>query len=95
MSVPLHPEEQRFNCAHAGFLVKRTRDPLIDGEPSEGAFVVWRTLGFGGKPNPLVFSRVASFAARTAQALFGCGFGGGHGGSRSSRSPPAQFTRTF
>ena len=31
--------------------------------------MVWRTLGFGGRPNPLVFSRVASFAARSAQAL--------------------------
>jgi hypothetical protein len=28
-------------------------------------------LGFGGKPNPLVFSRAASFAMRTAQALVG------------------------
>ena len=30
---------------------------------------MWRVLGFGGKPNPLVYSRAASFAARTAQGL--------------------------
>ena len=27
-------------------------------------------LGFGGRPNPLVYARVASFAMRTGQALF-------------------------
>ena len=31
---------------------------------------MWDVLGFGGKPNPLVYSRVASFAMRTGQALF-------------------------
>ena len=49
--------------------MKRSRPSLFDGEPDEGTFVVWRTLGFGGRPNPLVFSRAASFAARTAQGL--------------------------
>ena len=34
-----------------------------------GNFVVWRVLGFGGRPNPVVFSRGASFAARCAQGL--------------------------
>ena len=71
MSIPLHPEERRFNCANAGFTLRRRRPPLYEGEPEEGTFVVWRTLGFGGKPNPLVFSRVASFASRTTQALIG------------------------
>jgi hypothetical protein len=33
--------------------------------------MVWRVLGFGGKPSPLVYSRAASFAMRTAQALLG------------------------
>jgi hypothetical protein len=32
---------------------------------------MWRVLGFGGKPNPLLYSRAASFASRTAQALLG------------------------
>ena len=71
MSVPLHPSERRFNCAHTGFSLKRTRDAVIDGEVEEGRFVVWRCLGFGGRPNPLIFSRLASFAARTTQALMG------------------------
>ena len=69
MSIPIRPSEQRFNCAHAGFELVRGRDPVYEGEPSSGRFVVWRTLGFGGRPNPLVFSRAASFTARTTQAL--------------------------
>ena len=71
MSVPLASAERRFNCANTGFDLKRNRPPLYDDEPSTGRFVVWRVLGFGGKPNPLVFSRGASFASRTAQALLG------------------------
>ena len=71
MSIPLHEDERRFNCAHTGFQLSRTRTSIYDGEPERGGFVVWRTLCFGGRPNPLVFSRVASFACRTAQALLG------------------------
>ena len=71
MSLPLWPTERRFNCARAGHVVKRDRDALFDEEPAEGEFVVWRVLGFGGRPNPLIFARVASFACRTAQALLG------------------------
>ena len=71
MSIPLHPSEWRFNCANTGFDLKRSRGPLHEDEPEVGRFVVWRVLGFGGKPNPLVFSRAASFASRTAQALLG------------------------
>ena len=69
MSVPLHNDERRFNCANAGFTIRRAREPAYADEPDTGAFVVWASLGFGGRPNPLVFSRIASFAARTAQAL--------------------------
>jgi hypothetical protein len=71
MSIPLAKEEMRFNCAYAEFDLKRSREPLYENEPTKGAFVVWRVLGFGGRPNPLVFSRVASLASRTAQALLG------------------------
>ena len=39
-------------------------------EPKEGSIVVWRFLGFGGKPNPLVFARISSVLIRTGQALF-------------------------
>merc|ERR1712194_883704 len=71
MSIPLHEDERRFNCAHTGFQLSRTRPTVYDGEPDLGGFVAWRTLGFGGRPNPLVFSRVASFVCRTAQAFLG------------------------
>ena len=71
MSIPLHPAEWRFNCANTGFDLERKRDPLHADEPRVGRFVVWRVLGFGGRPNPLVFSRAAAFAARTAQSLLG------------------------
>ena len=50
--------------------MKLDRDPLDPEEPLEGRCVVWKVLGFGGKPNPLVYSRAASFAMRTGQALF-------------------------
>ena len=64
MSVPLDLGEQRFNCAFAEFDLKRSREVLYDEEPKVGRFVVWRVLGFGGKPNPLIVSRVASVASR-------------------------------
>ena len=71
MSIPLDESEQRFNCAHTEFDLTRARDPLRPDEVQTGRFVVWRVLGFGGKPNPLVFSRAASVASRSAQALLG------------------------
>ena len=71
MSLPLHPEEMRFNCARAEARLERKRDCLYHLEPATGTFIVWRVLGFGGRPNPLLFARAASFATRTAQALLG------------------------
>ena len=71
MSIPLLQAEQRFNCAFAGFELTRKREALYEKEPQTGTFVVWRVLGFGGRPNPLVFSRAASFACRCAQGLLG------------------------
>ena len=64
MSIPLARQERRFNCANAGFPMTRGRDTLYEDEPEEGTFVVWRVLGFGGKPNPLVFSRVRKHPTR-------------------------------
>ena len=63
MSIPLLEAERRFCCAAVpqGISSKTT---------ASGTFVVWKVLGFGGRSFPLVFSRVASFAARTAQAIF-------------------------
>ena len=54
--VPLHPEEVRFCCADLG---------------AQGFVVFWqnRGMGFRGRAFPLVFCRVASFLARTSQAL--------------------------
>ena len=48
--------------------VPRSKEPVIPGETVKGQLIVWRVLGFVGKPNPSP-SRAASFAARTAQAL--------------------------
>ena len=45
MSVPLHHDEQRFNCANAGFDLHLGRDPRYPGEPDVGRFVVWRCVG--------------------------------------------------
>ncbi|CAK0873315.1 unnamed protein product [Prorocentrum cordatum] len=58
-AVPLHDRERPCNCA------------AVRGLCEEGVehFIVRRVLGFGGKSNPLVYSRVWSFAARTGQAL--------------------------
>jgi hypothetical protein len=71
MSIPLHAEERCYNCASVDNTLSRGRAALFKGEVPTGKFMVWRVLGFGGKPNPLVFSRAASFAMRTAQALVG------------------------
>ena len=71
MSIPLHPRERPYNVTVVDKDLCRKRSPIREGEPQSGTCLVWRVLGFGGKPNPLVYSRVASFAARTAQALIG------------------------
>ena len=71
MSVPLATTERRFNCAEVPEGLQRQRPKLDDEEVDEGTFVLWRVLGFGGRPNPLVYSRAASFAMRSAQALLG------------------------
>ena len=59
MSVPLHELERRFNCVEVPAGLSK----------SIGGWIVWKVLGFGGKPNPLVFGRVSSFASRSGQAL--------------------------
>ena len=57
--MALYPDEQRFNCAEWQHL----------DAPGSSTFTVWNVLDFGGKANPLVYSRFGSLAARTAQAL--------------------------
>ena len=71
MSIPLALTERRFNCAEVREGLQRRRPKLDEHEVDEGSFVLWRVLGFGGRPNPLVYSRAASFAMRSAQALLG------------------------
>ena len=70
MSIPLADAEKPYNCAVIPEGITRDRPQLDSGEPQHGTCIVWNVLGFGGKPNPLVYSRIASFARRTGQALF-------------------------
>ena len=69
MTLPLAAAEQPYNTSVAPHLVRRSRPALYADEPETGTFLVWRVLGFGGHSNPLTYSRVASFAARSAQAM--------------------------
>ena len=69
MGVPLAAAERPFNAAELDQPIRRSRPALFDGEALEGTVIVWPVLGFGGRPNPLVFARAASFAARSGQAL--------------------------
>jgi len=55
MSVPLHPDEMAFNCAELPEDMALERRPLDGQEARKGKFLIWRVLGFGGRPNPLVF----------------------------------------
>ena len=69
MTLPLHPDEMPFNTSVAPCGISRSRSALYPDEPSVGNFLVWRVLGFGGHSNPLTYSRAATFAARSGQAL--------------------------
>ena len=70
MTMPLHHSELQYNGAEIDAGIARNRPALASDEPLQGKIVVWRVLGFGGRPNPLVYARMASLALRTAQALF-------------------------
>ena len=52
MTVPLHRSEQPYNCCEVPEGITRTRQTAFEGEVASGTFVVWRVLGFGGRPNP-------------------------------------------
>ena len=52
MSVPLHPDERRFNCARVEEPGQRGRAALIADETEKGKFIVWQVLGFWGAPQP-------------------------------------------
>ena len=69
MSIPLAEDERAFNCCEVKQGLTRRRQTVYRGEPHKGTFVVWRVLGFGGRPNPLLFARVSSMAMRSVQCL--------------------------
>ena len=69
MSISLGLAERRFNCAELPEPLSLGRPPLHPEEPASGRFVSWRVLGFGGRPNPLVFGRVTSSVMRAAQSI--------------------------
>ena len=59
MSIPISPKEAQYNCCLLEQPLTRRHGPLDAHEPRRGGFVVWRVLGFGGKPYPLLYARVA------------------------------------
>ena len=69
MTIPLASAEVPFNASIVPEGLRRGRSSAYPDEPVEGTILLWNVLGFGGHANPLVYSRVACFAARTAQAL--------------------------
>jgi len=70
MSIPLDARERRYNVAEVEVPMRRTRGPVEPREPSEGTILSWRVLGFGGRPNPLIFSRVVGMLLRATQMMF-------------------------
>ena len=69
MSIPLAGAERPFQHLRTFHPLRRTRPPIFKDEAVEGHVVVWRVLGFGGKSNPLTYSRCAGLAALTAQRM--------------------------
>ena len=69
MTIPLACKEMPFNTSVVPEKISRTREALDEDEPKDGRVLIWRVWGFGGHANPLVYSRVATFAARSAQTL--------------------------
>merc|ERR1712051_778372 len=69
MTVPLAASERRFMCSQTEHVVSRKRAAVSPDEPAQGQFLVWRVLGFGGRSNPIVYSRIAGLVARMTQAL--------------------------
>ena len=65
----------------------------FDNETQEGSFIVWRVVGFGGRPNPLLFARVASFAMRTGQTMSASAFPTRHHQTTTLRRRPDDDSR--
>ena len=56
-------------CSTTDTPIQRRRHEVRPGEPRSGTFLVWRVLGFGGRSNPLLYSRCIGAVARASQAL--------------------------
>ena len=69
LGIPLAKEERANNCILLEEPITRKREALDPAEPKQGKFLIWRVLGFGGRPNPLLYARVASVLCRAGQAL--------------------------
>ena len=69
MTLPLARAEMGYNASIIPEQITRQRKALFPQECTRGRVLLWRVLGFGGHSNPLSYSRAASFAARSAQAL--------------------------
>ena len=82
MTIPLSEAEMAFNASIVPDSISRTRKKLDESEPTSGTILLWRVLGFGGHANPLVYSRIATMAARSGQALLFPQAGGGFGHGR-------------
>ena len=69
MSMALRPDELPYNCCEVKQGLTHKRKPCYKGEPRSGNFVVWRVLGFCGRPNPLLVARLSSMAMRSVHCL--------------------------
>ena len=78
MSLPLARSEMGYNASVIPEGLERSREALYGEEPVRGTVLIWRVLGFGGHSNPLTYSRAATFAARSAQALLSSPVVGSH-----------------
>ena len=69
MTIPLSSGEQTFNCCEVVQDLSMTREYVYANTPTTGKFIVWRVLGLGGRPTPLLFVRAVSLAMRYAQCM--------------------------
>lgn len=69
MSIRLDERECPYNCTSVDAGVTRTRPPMRTGEPTAGTVIVIASARVRRQAQPLVYSRAASIASCTAQAL--------------------------
>ena len=69
MKVPCTWGEHTYNCCEVAQDLVRTREEVYADEPHTGKSIVWRVLGFGGLPIPLLVASIAALAMRSVQCL--------------------------